>query len=187
MALVFADEGRNWEYLATIAGADAVPGAGEGFDEPCLSQLEDGDLMCISRVGSGRDQCLARAYSGDGGRHWSAVDRLEAWSVAPQICRLDNGVLALSTGRPGVFVWLATDARGTTWGSVDVLAHHNAVLEPAAHVEATQTTAYTAMVQASPDRLFVAYDRTPLGWQPVAADAGQRSQIYLFEIAVERA
>ena len=186
VALASEDEGRNWLYLSTIAGPESVPDAKEGFDEPCLVQLEDGDLMCISRVGSGQDQLLARAYSADGGDSWSSLDRLEAYSVAPQICRSANGVLALATGRPGIFLWFSTDARGTKWQSLDVIGHQNAVLPEDCHLNANQTTAYAAIIEASPNRFFLVYDRSPFGWKPVPADSGERSQIYLLEVEAER-
>ena len=186
VALVSEDGGRHWCYLSTIAGPDSVPDAQEGFDEPCLIRLADGDLMCISRVGSGADQPLARTYSSDGGRTWSIPDRLPAYSVAPQILRLQNGVLALSTGRPGLFLWLSSDPRGREWQSLNVMAHHNAVLESPSHLNANQTTAYTALVEVSANRFFLVYDRTPFGWQSVPEDARERSQIYLLEVQVQR-
>ena len=186
VALASDDQGRNWEYLSTISAADSVPDAKEGFDEPCLIQLEDGDLMCISRVGSGQDQKLARAYSSDGGQSWSELDRLEAFSVAPQILRLQNGVLVISTGRPGVFLWFSTDARGEEWQSFDVMEFHNSVHEERFQFNAKQTTAYTAMIEAESNRIFLVYDRTPLSWQPVPPDSDEVSGIYLLEVSVER-
>lgn len=186
VALASDDQGRNWEYLSTISAADSVPDAKEGFDEPCLIQLEDGDLMCVSRVGSGQDQKLARAYSSDGGQSWSLLDRLEAFSVAPQILRLQNGVLVISTGRPGVFLWFSTDARGEEWQSFDVMEFHNSVHEERFQFNAKQTTAYTAMIEAELNRIFLVYDRTPLSWQPVPPDSDEVSGIYLLEVSVER-
>lgn len=186
VALVSEDEGYCWSCLSTMAGSDSVADAKEGFDEPCLIQLEDGDLMCVSRVGSGQDQRLARAYSSDEGKTWSELDRLAAYSVAPQILRLQNGVLALSTGRPGVFLWFSSDSRGAVWEPVDVMAFHNSVLDESAQMAAHQTTAYTAMIEAKDNRLFLVYDRTPFGWKPVPKDSGERSQIYLLEVSVKR-
>ena len=186
VALISEDEGHHWRYLSLIAGSGAIPDAKEGFDEPCLIALEDGDLMCISRVGSGRDQKLARTYSGDGGKTWSALDRLPAYSVAPQICRLENCVLALVTGRPGLFLWLSTDTRGQSWQSFDIMAHHNALLTRSAQMTAKQTSAYLAILEASPNRVFVVYDRSPFGWDPVPSGAGERSQIYLLEVEIDR-
>ena len=43
VALISEDEGRNWTYLSTVADADAVADATEGFDKPCLVQLETGE------------------------------------------------------------------------------------------------------------------------------------------------
>lgn len=102
VTLVSENKCRNWRYLSTVADADSVSDAREGPSESCLVRLEDGDLMCVMRVGSGRNRPLARTYSSDGGKTWSEIDRLSAWSVQPRIKRLSNGVLVISTGRPGV-------------------------------------------------------------------------------------
>lgn len=185
-ALISDDEGYHWQYLSTIAGPDAIPDATEGFDEPCLIQLTDGDLMCVSRVGSGKPQLLARSYSSDGGKTWSALDRLPAYSVAPQIVRLQNGVLALSTGRPGLFAWFSADPRGKTWQVIDIMAYHNSAVEGLFKMTERQTTAYTALVEVQDNQFFLVYDRTPFGWKEVAADSGERSQIYLLEMGVQR-
>lgn len=186
IAVVSQDQGRNWRYLSTVAGPDSVPDAKEGFDEPCLIRLADGDVMCVSRVGSGQDQKLARTYSSDGGKSWSELDRLPAFSVAPQMARLQNGLLALVTGRPGLFLWLSADPRGKQWQSFDLMAHHNAAVGEPSRIEAPQTSAYVAILEVSPNRVFVAYDRSPFGWEPVPADSGERSQIYLLEAGLER-
>ncbi|HVF09280.1 MAG TPA: sialidase family protein [Abditibacteriaceae bacterium] len=192
VALRSKDEGRHWHYLSTIAGADAVPDANEGFDEPCLVQLEDGELMCISRVGSSAGQFLARTYSSDGGSTWSPLDRLPAYSVAPQIARLANGVLALSTGRPGLFLWFSADARGQHWQTFDVQQYHNKVLDKKYHIGEMnntvkdQTTAYTALVEVTPNHLLLVYDRSPFGWSPVPAGSDERSQIFMLEMDVQR-
>lgn len=201
-AIVSEDSGRTWHYLSTIAGPDALLDAKEGFDEPCMIKLAEGDLMCVSRVGGGRDQPLGRAYSSDGGKSWSQADRLPAWSVAPSMAQVQNGVIAVSTGRPGIFLWLSTDARGQNWQSVDVIAFHNATLDPSHRMSAGraglavvneqmylndhfdydepwQTTSYTALLEVSPNRLFMVYDRLPYGWMPIPSDAEIRSRIML--------
>jgi len=202
VAVVSGDSGRHWRYLSTLAAPDDVPNGLDGPCEPCLARLAGGDLMCIMRAGQGHKQPgqqLARTYSSDGGRSWSAVDRLKAESVAPQICRLDNDVLVLSTGRPGIFLWLSADVRGAQWHPIDVVAWHNAALDEPLHIKIPasgmdpvsalkgQTTSYTAVVEVSPNRIFVVYDRTPFGWKPVPPDCGQRSQIFLLEAEIRRA
>jgi hypothetical protein len=194
VALECADEGYTWRYVSQIAGPDDVADATEGFDEPCMVQLKDGDVMCVSRVGAGFKQKLARAYSADGGKTWSTVDRLEAWSVAPQILRLHNGTLVLSTGRPGIFLWFSQDGRGKDWRRYDLLEHHNITTPPPLHIAhgerlknyepgAVQTTAYTAMVEVSPNRVMMVYDRSPAGWHSIPK--GDRGQIFLLEFNVD--
>jgi hypothetical protein len=198
------DEGRSWRYLSTVAVPDDAPTGIEGFGEPCLVRLADGDVMCIMRVGQHQkqpDQWLRRAYSSDEGRSWSALDILTAYSVAPQVCRLDNDVLLLSTGRPGIFLWLSADGRGAQWSPVDIVDWHNQALDEPSHIKIPapastgidplsarkgQTTSYTAMVEVSLNRIFLVYDRAPLGWQALEKDSGERSQIYLLEAEIQR-
>ena len=192
VAVESRDAGYTWKYLSTVAGPDDVPGATEGFDEPCLVQLADGDVMCVSRVGMGEDQKLARTYSADGGKSWSKPDRLEAYSVAPQILRLANGLLVLTTGRPGTYLWISSDPRGKTWQSFDVMAHHNATTPGEQHITherkfsanynnpKLQTTGYNALLEVSPNRVMLAYDRIPLGWS--AIPKGEKGQIFLLDL-----
>ncbi|MBX3010003.1 MAG: exo-alpha-sialidase [Caldilineaceae bacterium] len=182
------DGGRTWRYLATVAGPEAVPTTepyGHGPGEPSLVQLANGDLMCVMRMGGGAAFPLRRSYSSDGGRTWSTPDVLPAVSVEPSLKRLQNGVLALSTGRPGIGLWFATDGRGASWQAVDILAHHNQ-WAPAESYQITpaQTTAYTEIIEVSPNRLLLAYDRTPFGWQPTPAKANERNRIFLLPVEV---
>ena len=196
LVFVSEDEGRTWHYLSTVCGPDAVPDSREGPNESSMIQLGDGDLMAVLRVG----QKLARTYSSDGGKTWAPLDRLDAWSVAPCMVRLRNGTIALSTGRPGLYLWLSTDSRGKQWESIDLVKYHNSAVETPHHIrifyEETkegrilhahkETTGYTAMVEVSPNRILLAYDRCPFGAEPVPRDSQNRSQIYLLEIEVQR-
>jgi hypothetical protein len=183
------DGGRTWRYLATVAGPECVPDAeprGHGPAEPALVQLADGDLMCVMRMGGGEDFPLRRSYSRDGGHTWSTPDPLPAGSVEPSLKRLQNGVLALSTGRPGIFLWLSTDRRGERWQSIDLLAHHNRWAPSAGYqITPAQTTAYTEIIGIAPNRLLLAYDRTPYGWQPTPAGSNERNRIFLLPFEIE--
>ncbi|MDP6505669.1 MAG: hypothetical protein QF886_18755, partial [Planctomycetota bacterium] len=98
---------------------------------------------------------------------------------------LQNGVLALSTGRPGVFLWLSTDARGQDWQMFDVMGFHNSILDENSHFDTLQTTAYTAKIEIEPNRVFMIYDRKPYKGNPVTPDSGKVMQIYLLEVEVE--
>ncbi|MSP12943.1 MAG: exo-alpha-sialidase [Chloroflexi bacterium] len=199
-ALRSTDRGHNWQYLADIAGPETAPESKEGPGEPNLVQLADGDIMCVMRVGSGPGQYLRRSYSSDGGKTWAAVDVLPAYSVAPCLHRLQNGVIALSTGRPGIYLWLSTDPRARSWASIDIVAHHNSwasskpehTIVPVMVDDRTerhnkdQTTAYTEIVEISPGRLLMVYDRLAFGWNPVPKDSAERNRIYVLPIQVEQ-
>lgn len=110
-------------------------------------------------------------------------------------------MLLLSTGRPGIFLWLSGDARGAKWSPVDIVDWHNQALDEPSHIKIPapastkidplsarkgQTISYTAMVEVSPNRIFLVYDRAPLGWQALDKDSGERSQIYLLEAEIQR-
>jgi hypothetical protein len=194
VALLSPDQGRNWRYLAQIAGPDAFAGMSEGPCEADLTQLANGDIMCVMRNGSGRAWPVCRSYSSDGGKTWSKPDRLPAWSVDPTLCRLHNDVVALATGRPGIYLWAATDVRATDWQPIDVLAHHNAVAGTSWQIPVTsgaegdlvRTTCYTDMVQIAPNQFVLVYDRIPFGGQGVPADSTERSHIFALPISIER-
>ena len=194
------DEGRSWQYLSTVVGPDAVPGAPHGPCEAAIIQLESGELMCVMRVGwEGKGWPMVRSYSADGGRSWSPPDRVPGWSVAPDLLRLTNGTLLLCAGRPGSYLWLSTDPRGETWQRIDLLEHHNRwapdpghtifsqdVLDMESLKAKEQTTSYMSIVEVEPNRVLLAYDRIPFGWNTVPSDSDERSRVYVLPFSVER-
>lgn len=202
-SLLFAsdDGGYTWRYQSTIAGPDpSLVGqrSYEGPDESSLIRLADGDLMAVFRVGSGRKWNLGRAYSHDGGHTWSQPDSLPAWSVEPELVRTANGTIALSTGRPGINLWLSTDGRGTGWQSIDIVDHHNRTInDPTARISPFeggptpylsenarwQTSSYTGLVEVAPNRLLLMYDRDP---ERAPADDNDLSRVFVLPIEIER-
>ena len=118
----------SWTHLAlpfTIADATGLPEQSEGPTETAMVQLDNGDLMAVFRIGSGREMNLRRSYSKDAGRTWSQAEAIPPYSVEPSLLRTKNGTLALSTGRPGIGLWLSKDPMGKTWQEVDIIQHHN--------------------------------------------------------------
>jgi hypothetical protein len=163
-----------------------------------MIQLADGDLMAAFRVGGGRKWNLRRAYSHDGGHTWTEPDALPAWSVEPELVRTANGTIVLSTGRPGIDLWLSTDGRGKSWQSIDIVEHHNrSVSDPNARISSFdgppspyltentrwQTTAYTGLVEVAPNRLLLIYDRCP---ERAPAGPNDLSRVYVLPIEIGR-
>ena len=96
----------------------------------------------------------------------------------------------LSTGRPGLWLWVAEDPP-TTWRPFNLAAHHNAAYpDRDLHFKDTvpgdsETTAYTGMVAlADENAVLVSYDRLANGWDP-APFPSERSAIFTVRVDVE--
>lgn len=99
------DEGVSWSYHGRLdwdGGADDVSGP----TSVALAELHDGRLLGLTSVGSNRT--LYRSVSVDGAS-WSPLTRTSLWSVDPQILILPNGAVVVSSGRPGLSMWVSVD------------------------------------------------------------------------------
>ena len=193
--LASEDGGYTWRYFSTIAGPDLTHASQDGYEGPNeinMIRLADGDLMAVFRVGSGRKWNLQRAYSHDEGRSWTKPDVLPAWSVSPELKRIENGTIVLATGRPGIHLWLSTDPRSTTWQDIDIVALHNhSVHDPHERIlsfetkDSTvwQTSSYTGLVEVSPNRLLLVYERDP---ERAPAGPDDLSRVFVLPIEVEQ-
>jgi hypothetical protein len=129
-----SDQGHSWSYASRIDVAPSwLPWAdSEGACEPSLVQLPDERLLTVFRVDS--RSMLFQAFSSDSAQTWSAPRRLPAWSVMPQLQMLSNGVLVLTSGRPGLGMWVRPTAGGPTdddrWLAYDLAAEHSKQVAP---------------------------------------------------------
>lgn len=193
VVLASVDGGYTWQYLSTIAGVDpSLVGLRnyEGPSETAIIQLSNGDLMAVFRVGGGLN--LRRAYSHDQGRTWTKPESIPPLSVEPEMLRTHNGTILLATGRPGIRLWLSTDPRAKKWNSIDIVEYHNRCMtnpayriSPLGRSSSTgwQTSSYTGLVEISPDKLLLTYDRDPEG-EPAGPD--DKSQVFVLPMEVER-
>ncbi|MBN1341258.1 MAG: exo-alpha-sialidase [Phycisphaerae bacterium] len=103
------DGGKRWTLLSIIAHSEQV--GGEGFCEPAMVRLTNGDLFCAMRTGGP----LYTTRSTNGGRTWSTPVVVADHGVDPDLLLMENGVLALSYGRPNVDLRFSADGTGLNW------------------------------------------------------------------------
>ena len=139
--------------------------------------------MLVFRLESGYN--LWRSYSADGGMSWAAPSEMEfAWAVWPQLLQMSSGALLLSSGRPGIGLWISRngDPDGE-WEFHNIAKIHNSYFPPGspqakvAFPNATAsvishgssdavpapTTAYTSLVELEPGVAYLSYDRLRVG------------------------
>jgi hypothetical protein len=93
-----------------------------------------------------------------------------------------EGTLALSGGRPGLFLWLDREGTGQSWQEIDILAHHNACLPG----EAIQhTSSYTEVIALDDHHLLYIYDRLANGWHWIPEDMDDTNSVWVVRVTVE--
>jgi len=198
VAVTSADEGLTWRFRSVVAGWQDTPGAGEGPCESNTCRLADGRLLCVYRVGSGRGSAYYQNTSADEGLTWSKPEPMpDVFSVEPQLVRLENGLILLSGGRPGLFLWVCADGEGKRWERVNLAAHHNeTVADAALHYadglakgedcpESGQTTSYTGMVAIGPNEVLISYDRLANAWHGAPGPWGETDAVFCVRVKAQ--
>lgn len=120
--VVSEDGGKTWKYRSTIASKPSMPYGccGDG-GEMSLTKASNGNLICAMRTDmSLTDENLPCgtliSVSSDNGYTWSEPVTAADSSVTPHVVALDNGIVLLIYGRPGVHFKISED-NGLTWSS----------------------------------------------------------------------
>jgi hypothetical protein len=191
-AVTSDDGGRTWHYQATVADGVAL-GTPEGANESNSIRLADGRLLCVYRTGAE----YHKSYSADEGATWTGPEPLAGVrAVEPQLVRLANGVILLSGGRPGLFLWACTDGEGKTWQRVSLGTHHNRHLQDASQHYSDAfceggggpalSTSYTGMVAIGSDEVLVCYDRLGNEWRGAPGPQGEWDAVFSVRVKVTR-
>lgn len=186
-ALVAADsaDGAKWAFRSVVADEKCPLPGQEGPCEAALGRLADGQILCVFRLSSGAR--YGRTCSDDEGRTWQKPTVMpEAGSVEPRLAVLGDGTVVLSGGRPGLFLWLATDRKGQTWQKLDLQAHHNACVPDEPIAAADRTSSYTGLAVLDASTVLVVYDRIPFGWAPIPADSSQTNSVWAVRATVRK-
>ncbi len=187
---VESTDGTNWAVRSVVADAACpVPGSG-GPSESAICRLQDGRIMCVFRVESKLP--FGQTWSSDEGRTWTpAVTMPGPFSVQPSLAVMSSGAVALSGGRPGLYLWLNASGDGQDWRQIDILAHHNSC-QPQEQIlysedlSRQQTTAYTEVVAVDERTLLYIYDRVPNGWRRIPEDMDDTNSVWLVRATVQQ-
>ncbi len=138
-----ADRGKTWKRVGTIAaGTDKRP-----MCEPMIAPTSDGRLACAIRTAPGP---LVMTYSGDRGRSWEPVMPLDIFGVYPAQFLLEDGVLVVSYGRPGVHLRFSPDGTGNAWTEPTTLI-------PAKGKWNELSCGYTSLLAVGKNEFLIAY------------------------------
>ena len=173
IALRSDDSGKTWHYLATIAFDGKEDSRGEGFDETVLLALDNGKILSFMRSGASYQASLGSSNNNnwnnkmpfsygnqtpiylsssiDDGKSWSIPDPITAFGVWPDALLLENGITAVSYGRPGNWLMFNNSSVNESWGPI--IPYYNDLYPP-------DCGNYVSIAEVAPNTLLVVYART---------------------------
>lgn len=175
------DNGHTWTIQGRITyqpdlKADPKGADRSGFTEPAFEILADGSLLCVMRTSDGLGVGpMYASRSNDLGKTWSKPAAMTPNGVLPRLIRLGNGVLVLSSGRPGVQVRFATDGKGERWTDPFEIV-------PKIEGGGADTCGYTGLLATGPDSFIIAYSH----FKHRTEDGQTRKAILIREVKVRR-
>lgn len=176
------DFGGSWQMQGRLlyrpdATDDPLAEKRDGFTEPASVVLPDGEMIAVLRTTDGNgDGPLYQSRSSNGGRDWSPPRVIRMNGALPRLLRLGNGVLVLSSGRPGADISFSWDGRGEHWSNptplVPVVGSGNQ----------DDSCGYTSMLALDDETFLVTYSwfRKPAG------DGRTRKAILVRQVKVTR-
>ncbi|HCS21746.1 MAG TPA: hypothetical protein DIW47_14510 [Bacteroidetes bacterium] len=149
------DNGRTWEIqgrIPYIPDLKADPNGDKnhvlGFTEPAFEILSDGSFLCVMRTGNLNPMYFSR--STDMGVTWSKPESFTQAGVLPRLLQLENGIIVLTSGRPGVQMRFCIDGKGEKWTDpFEMLPFDNE--------KVTVSCGYTGLLATGPDRFLLIY------------------------------
>ncbi len=174
------DDGNTWVIQGRIAYApdlEADPKGDErsGFTEPAFEVLEDGTFLCVMRTAGGAagQGPMYASWSKDQGKTWAKPVVITRSGVLPRLLELENGVIVLSAGRPGVQLRFSKDGGGKTWTDPFEML-------PYASEKDQVSCGYTGVLATGPDRFVVIYS----DFKVKNSDGENRKAIKIREVLV---
>jgi hypothetical protein len=155
------DNGNSWTIQGRIpfvedAVGDPFGSKRMGFTEPAFEILKDGTYLCVLRTtdGAGVGPMYA-SYSKDMGKTWTRPRPIAGAGVLPRLLQLENGVLVLASGRPGVQLRFSTDGR--SWTDSFEMLPHSSPLSNELGWQANISDGYTGLLPLAKNRFLLVY------------------------------
>ena len=172
IAIRSTDRGKTWNYLSTIAFDMDEEVRGEGFDETSLLVYNGDTIFSFMRSGASYQASLGsfnnndrsnkmpfgyakqtpiyKSISVDEGKNWSCPDPITSYGVWPDAILMENGITALTYGRPGNWI-MFNDNKSQNWGPI--IPFYNDLYPP-------DCGNYFSIAEVVPNILLVVYSRT---------------------------
>lgn len=150
------DKGDNWSFLSFIPFPKSLWRENiEGFSEPVLSKLYDGSLICVIRSTDGfEDTPMYKCFSKDGGQTWTDPVAFASNGCDPRLLTLKNGVIVLTSGRPGVQLRFSIDGKANEWTNPIEMMSFLDRNGPTGHLA---SCGYTSIIRAGDNSFFMVY------------------------------
>lgn len=149
------DEGRTWNVISRIPfklDGIAVSRDGESFEEPFFEILADSTFICVMRTGS--KSPMYQTFSTDNGKTWTDPKPFTSNGVRPRLMKLNNGVLVLASGRPGVQIRFSLDGTGRKWTDPIEM---NSFVDEKGKVHFWSTCGYAYILEESENSFYIVY------------------------------
>ena len=155
------DHGNNWRIRGKIPykyDASVDPNGsrrtGFGYIEPTFEVLSDGNFVCVVRTHDGFGHSPQYiSWSSNQGITWTDPVPFTPNGVNPRLLLLDNGVLVLASGRPGIQLRFSFDGKGEEWTDpFEMLSWDNIARE-----RAGVSCGYASLLPTGTNSFLIAY------------------------------
>ena len=148
------DGGHSWSIKGRIPYhpnlvADPKGDKRMDFTEPAFEILKDGTFLCVIRTTDGAGNGpMYTSYSKDLGKTWTKPEAMAATGVLPKLLQLNNGILVMTSGRPGVQLRFSANGKDKAWTEpFEMLPYEN---------EKDQVSCgYTGLISTGPDSFLI--------------------------------
>jgi len=155
------DNGHSWEIQGRIPyqgdpASDPESAKRSGFSEPAFEILKDGTFLCVMRTtdGVGNGPMYA-SYSKDMGKTWTKPNAITAAGVMPKLLQLENGVVVMASGRPGVQLRFSTN--GKEWSDAFEMMPFTTDLPSEMTWQGAVSCGYTELLSTGPNNFLIVF------------------------------